>query len=1140
MRGRLTILFLLAAGTLARGQITDNRRCLDVLPGRPFTDSLTIVPHSLQLADTLTIGVRILPGNKPNTYVVQAPDNRHTVRVCYRVLPAELHRTYRVVEAGRYDSARQAQVARQQGQQPLLTKRQELFDLGGLNQGGSISRGISVGTNQDLFVNSALNLHLDGRISNNLYIRANITDQTLPYQPEGNTQQLQDFDNVYIELYNDKFSLAGGDIILQNHPDSYFLRYRKNVQGGRVRVSSGQSTTSLALSAAKGQFASVWVPVQEGVYGPYKIPPPPAGQSFVIIIANSEKVFLDGRQLTRGYNYDYTIDYNQGEITFTSNVVITNYSRIKIDYEYAVRSFARSSLALSHRQQLGKAALTFNYYREADNSDRPLFTELSSADREVLAAVGNNISGAVAPSARPVPYNTEQILYYLADTLDVANQPVRVYRYATQPYDTVYQVSFSEVPAGQGDYRIKEYLANGRVYEWVGAGNGNFVAWRQLPVANKREMVDMGISLPVGRYATVYTEGAISNSDRNLFSPLDNESNRGFALKTGFRLQDKPVALLPGYKLESAAGIEYLDVDFSPIDRFRRVEFERDWGFVPVDSLPVSDMLLRASFGLQRDAANLLRYRLTYRGREERLQGWQNSLELNKTLGKLQVNSRAFFTDSKVDGRLTTWRKLFAEAFLQGGIQPGYRYILEHNLVKTGSDSILYTANYFATHQVFVRNNPVAATKFELSYSNRQDQTPVAGELQQAAHSNNLRATLNTLIKQNHQVNLVFNYRQFDRLLPGREEVESITGRLDWQGDMIKRVLRSELTYAVANARVPKREYVFVEVPTGQGTHTWRDDNMDGVKDLDEFYEAVYFDERNYIKVYVNTTEFIDAYENRFNYRLTYRPPVVWRQKGGVLGLLGRVSNVTSWTSDYRTTENSLPARLVPFLGSIDEAQVLSLREALRTTFFINKSHPKFGLVAGYALFRKKYLYTNGFEGRDDREYNLTLRWNLTRQYNLKIKSLSAWRNNISDYLTGRNYRVRELKAGPAFSYQPRPTFRLTGSYQVTLKNSHSNSELPAAATINEVLAEVKMGRAARFQFNAMFKYMLINYDGNELSPVGYEMLQGLRPGNNLLWTAGWQQSLLNGLQITFYYEGRKPDGRPVIHSGRAGVRALF
>jgi len=95
-----------------------------------------------------------------------------------------------------------------------------------------------------------------------------------------------------------------------------------------------------------------------------------------------------------------------------------------------------------------------------------------------------------------------------------------------------------------------------------------------------------------------------------------------------------------------------------------------------------------------------------------------------------------------------------------------------------------------------------------------------------AARSDNLRATLNALVNKNHQVNLVFNYRQFDRLLPGREEVESITGRFDWQGDIVKRVLRNELTYSVANARVPKREYVFVEVPTGQGTHTWRDDTV--------------------------------------------------------------------------------------------------------------------------------------------------------------------------------------------------------------------------------------------------------------------------------------------------------------------------
>ena len=154
--------------------------------------------------------------------------------------------------------------------------------------------------------------------------------QSLPYQPEGNTQQLQDFDNVFVELYNDKFSLAGGDIVLQNK-ETYFLRYLKNVQGGGLSVKTKSTITSFCLSAAKGQFASIEVPISEGILGPYKVTSPNNVGS-VIIIANSEKVFIDGKLMTRGYNNDYTIDYNNSEIRFNTTFPVTNDIRFHLDY----------------------------------------------------------------------------------------------------------------------------------------------------------------------------------------------------------------------------------------------------------------------------------------------------------------------------------------------------------------------------------------------------------------------------------------------------------------------------------------------------------------------------------------------------------------------------------------------------------------------------------------------------------------------------------------------------------------------------------------------------------------------------------------------------------------------------------------
>ncbi len=65
---------------------------------------------------------------------------------------------------------------------------------------GSISRGIMIGNQQDLLLNSQLNLQLTGKLTEQLNIEAVISDNNIPLQPEGYSQTIQEFDRVYINI----------------------------------------------------------------------------------------------------------------------------------------------------------------------------------------------------------------------------------------------------------------------------------------------------------------------------------------------------------------------------------------------------------------------------------------------------------------------------------------------------------------------------------------------------------------------------------------------------------------------------------------------------------------------------------------------------------------------------------------------------------------------------------------------------------------------------------------------------------------------------------------------------------------------------------------------------------------------------
>lgn len=1116
-------------------------------------DSLSAIQESIRVLDRSgkTYPFTYNLSNRTLQISFDSSSKPDSVQVCYRTLAIRLDQTFakRTLIAD-YDSTAIFKDNRVQNI-PDFDIREELFPSSNLYKTGSLTRGVSFGNTQNVFVNSALNLQLEGDIGENLKIRASITDQNVPFQPEGNTQQIQDFDNVLIELYNDNFSLAAGDVVLQQR-QSEFLRYYKNVQGlqftSKYKLKKGWEASSQGFaSVAKGKFASIQLPILEGVLGPYRISGP-NNERFVVIMANSERVFLDGKQLQRGFNADYVIDYNQAEITFTPKVLITQYSRVRVDFEFAERNYSRSILGANHLQTNGKVDFYVNYYQEKDNRNRPLFTEFTQGEQALLASVGDNVENAVIPRIDSVAYDPTRILYEKVTEVDDFGNTRTYYRYSTDPELAFFALSFSQVGANQGDYRRTSQLSNGTVFQYVapvnGQPQGDYSILTQLPAPDSKRMTTAGTRVKLGEYEKVYTEFALSSVDKNQFSTFDDEDNQGLGWKIGLQSENREIGLFSGYKFKGLTEFEYNSTNFNFIDRFRYIEFDRDWGITPeILETPAAERFFLSQIGLEKDAKNTFNYKLYLRNRENVLSGSQHTANWNAELGKRFLVRQEFFNLKSDQDTLTSdWIRYLGNVSYQSKILvPGYQFSLDRNAFKIAeTDSVISTAMNFKEHLLYLRSNDSLSYAFLVDAAWREDKSPVGGRLVDDTRAFTSNFTFRKQWIQ-HNLSSTFTYRELEYLQRDLPTELTVMGKVDYSGSLGKNLIRNEISYAIGNGRELQREFVFLPAPNGDGTHTWRDDNEDGIQQLNEFYIAINPEEKQYIKIFVPTDTYVQAYTSLLNYRIQARLPESWKDAGGFLAFLHKFSNTTSLSVEKKVTSDDFLDRVNPFIGSINRDQILSLRQILRTSFFFNRASAKYGFDLSLFDSQLKQLLSGGFEDQIQQDWKLNTRYNFNSVLTLRIIGSTGNRTSASDFLDNRNYTIQQSTIGPELAWQPTPFFRTTGTYSFTGKENTQNEVFDEKAQTHQVGLDMRYAKAIKTTLTGNVRLIQIDYNGEINSPVGYEMLQALTPGTNLTWSLNWLQKIGEGLQLNLVYEGRNSQGLDrIVHVGRMQVSALF
>ena len=1048
-----------------------------------------------------------------------------SLTVRYFKYPEYLTKTYSI-----YDQERV--VANETGNLYKVNRSVKKFvPFDGLNTSGSITRGVTIGNNQNASVTSNLDLQISGKISDKVTLRASIQDSNIPLQDGGYSQKLDEFDQIFIELFTDKWNIRAGDLFLENR-QSRFLNFNKKVQGLSARFTFGneENKTDIFASAAlvRGQYTRSSFTGQEGNQGPYKLKGN-NGELYILVISGSEKVYVNGILKKRGENNDYLIDYNAGEIIFTSLFPITSEMRITIEYQYSDRNYTRFVTYAGANHEEKNWSLGGYLYSENDVKNQPLQQNISSDQVAILKNAGDNVNLMNAPSAYLDTYSENKILYK-----KVIENLVEIFEYSNNPDDELYNVRFTLVGNNLGNYKLINSNSNGKIYKYIAPENG-VLQGNYEPVTRLIAPTKIQIATVLGKFSpnektSVDFELGLSNNDQNLFSANNDDDNQGIAGKLNFkqRLFSKK------WQIDAFGNYQFVHKDFRTIERLFNIEFNRDWNLTTFEgnqSLLVSGL----NFTLPEKGKLLyqfekLDFTKSFSGNRHIINGFFKFKNWNIQQNGSFLKSDGDYANSTFIRNQSQVRYHFKKNWI------GSNLSFEKNKEKIAATQQLSAlSQQFIEYGAFVGRGDSTKVFVELGFLRRANDS-VQNVILRRVNTSQSYYLKSKLIQTNKSdLSIYVNYRNLKYEENTLQNEPSLNSRLLYNDQYFNQLMQVTTAYETTSGKIPQQEFTYLEVEPGQGVYAWIDYNNNTIQELQEFEIAPFPDQAKYVRVFLPNQIFVKTHQNKFSQSLTLNP-IRWQNATGFKKLLSYFYNQTSYLIERKIARNGDNFDLNPF--STSNQNLLGLNTSFRNSLFYNRGKQKHSVTYTFTNNRLKSLLSVGSQESKNSSHQLQYVHLLQKTWLFSLSSKAVNTNVASENYSSKNFEVDSYQINPKISY----LFNKNASWDVFYEYQDKKNQIGEGETLLQSRFGTSFSYASekKFTMNGEFSLYQNKFDGDALSPVAFQMLEGLQPGKNLTWRLLLQKNLTEFLDININYQGRKTETSQTIHTGNVQLRAYF
>jgi hypothetical protein len=441
----------------------------------------------------------------------------------------------------------------------------------------------------------------------------------------------------------------------------------------------------------------------------------------------------------------------------------------------------------------------------------------------------------------------------------------------------------------------------------------------------------------------------------------------------------------------------------------------------------------------------------------------------------------------------------------------------------------------FLEYGAFVGRGDSTKVFVELGFLQRQNDSLQNNRIERVNHSNSYYLKSQLIKTEKSNLSVFLNYRTLKYEDVILKDEPSLNSRILYSDRYFGQLIQTTTAYETSSGTIAQQEFTYLQVEPGRGVYMWNDYNSNGIQELQEFEIAPYPDLAIYVRVFLPNQVFVRTHQNKFSQSINLNFNQ-WQNEKGFKKFASHFYNQTSFLIDRKIRRNGANFDLNPF--SKDEEELIGLNTNFRNSLFFNRGKQFHSTTYSFLLNESQNLLSVGSVSATNKSHQLQYQHLADKSWLFNFSGSTTKSASNSESFSSRNFEIESFQIEPKIGY----LFSKNASWDIFYEFQQKENQIGAFETLKQTRLGTSFTYNSEkgFSMNGEFSMYSNSYNGNALSAVGFQMLEGLQPGKNQTWRLLLQKNLTQFLDININYQGRNSETSKTIHTGNVQLRAFF